>query len=309
MTYNEKIEQLRKQHNLTQQQLADKLGTSRQMVIRWEKGWNIPSLYYAQKICEVFSIDIAQLLDESSLTKQTSTSSQNQNKMLSKAIFICFLSFFPTFIYFVGEYLCQAVRQYLLLQGFNMAVDYRRVTDLIDSANLLLTGILITLIAVWWICQLVKFFSEEDSKFLRLHAFNQWKIGLFFVLLNLLFYAWEGLFGKVTFGVVIDYFLLGLLSFYLVGAIDLAFKKFGEKHIAIEPNDHLKRLNHIYFVISSIIFALLVALIIYCCSIRHASVFFVLAFGLIILGVLGFLTIIFYLVSLFSNKFKSTDKE
>ena len=40
---------------LSQQRLADMLGTTQQNVARWENGKTIPGPYYRQKLCDLFA--------------------------------------------------------------------------------------------------------------------------------------------------------------------------------------------------------------------------------------------------------------
>ena len=45
---------LRLERNLTQEQLAEQIGTTKVNVSRWERGEIVPGLYYRQKLCELF---------------------------------------------------------------------------------------------------------------------------------------------------------------------------------------------------------------------------------------------------------------
>lgn len=63
MTFGEKLQQLRKQANLTQQELADKLNVSRQAITKWEKDSGLPDLDNIKKISLIFNVKIDDLLD------------------------------------------------------------------------------------------------------------------------------------------------------------------------------------------------------------------------------------------------------
>ena len=58
-----KILKIRKDNNLTQKELADKLGVTYQSVSKWERGINIPDLVIIRQICKEFNIDINDMLD------------------------------------------------------------------------------------------------------------------------------------------------------------------------------------------------------------------------------------------------------
>ena len=54
----EKIKALRLQHNLTQSQLAEKIGADQPLLARWENGKKIPSLPTLIKIAKNFNISL-----------------------------------------------------------------------------------------------------------------------------------------------------------------------------------------------------------------------------------------------------------
>lgn len=62
MEFNEKLQQLRKQNNLTQEQLAEKLFISRTAISKWESGKGYPSIESLKNISKLFSVSIDGLL-------------------------------------------------------------------------------------------------------------------------------------------------------------------------------------------------------------------------------------------------------
>ena len=58
-----KLQTLRKKSSLSQEDLAQLLGVSRQAISRWERSEVLPDLYNAKKIAEVFNITIDELMD------------------------------------------------------------------------------------------------------------------------------------------------------------------------------------------------------------------------------------------------------
>ena len=79
MTFGKKLSSLRKQANLTQTDLAEKLNVSRQAVTKWENGSGLPDLDNIKKISSIFNVSVDELLDykieniklEPDLTKET----------------------------------------------------------------------------------------------------------------------------------------------------------------------------------------------------------------------------------------------
>ena len=63
MTFGKKLSSLRKQANLTQTDLAEKLNVSRQAVTKWENGSGLPDLDNIKKISSIFNVSVDELLD------------------------------------------------------------------------------------------------------------------------------------------------------------------------------------------------------------------------------------------------------
>ena len=57
------IKKLRKENNLTQKDLADKLGVTYQAVSKWENGKNIPDIMILKQISKEFNVNIDDLLE------------------------------------------------------------------------------------------------------------------------------------------------------------------------------------------------------------------------------------------------------
>ena len=63
MTIAEKIKQLRKDNNMTQEDLAEKLNVSRQTISKWETNISIPDADNIVAISKLFNITTDELLD------------------------------------------------------------------------------------------------------------------------------------------------------------------------------------------------------------------------------------------------------
>lgn len=57
---------IRKKHNLTQEEIAEKLDVTRQAVSRWEMGLSAPNIYTLSMISELFQTSVSELLKEDS---------------------------------------------------------------------------------------------------------------------------------------------------------------------------------------------------------------------------------------------------
>ena len=59
-----KITELRKTHNMTQMELADKMGISFQAVSNWERGNTMPDISKLPELAEIFHISVGELLND-----------------------------------------------------------------------------------------------------------------------------------------------------------------------------------------------------------------------------------------------------
>ena len=58
---------LRKRHNLTQEQLAQQLNVSRQVIAKWEKGESTPDLHHSMNIANFFGVTLDALVNHNSV--------------------------------------------------------------------------------------------------------------------------------------------------------------------------------------------------------------------------------------------------
>lgn len=81
------IKKIRKEHNLTQKEFADKLGVTYQAVSKWENGKNMPDIVLLKEISHLFNIDIEELLTG----KNTSNKKQRKKNYVIFYIIIIWL--------------------------------------------------------------------------------------------------------------------------------------------------------------------------------------------------------------------------
>jgi len=100
MKFGDNLKQIRKSKNISQEELAERLGVSRQSISKWETGENYPSMFNIMCLCDIFKCKINNLVHESmsdinSLDEEVKMSvvkfkedKQKKMKGLSKAISI-----------------------------------------------------------------------------------------------------------------------------------------------------------------------------------------------------------------------------
>ena len=90
------IRKIRKEHHLTQAELASKYGVTYQAVSKWENGKNIPDISILKQMCEDFQVDLNDLLEGSTAKKKISKKWLIGGGIL---VFIVLLSVFMVFFF------------------------------------------------------------------------------------------------------------------------------------------------------------------------------------------------------------------
>ena len=80
MEFNEKLQELRKQRGLTQEELAEKLYVSRTAISKWESGRGYPNIESLKAIAKFFSVTVDELLS----TDEVLTIAEEDNKRKEK---------------------------------------------------------------------------------------------------------------------------------------------------------------------------------------------------------------------------------
>ena len=76
MNLSDNLKRIRKDNNLSQEQLADKLNVSRQSVSKWESGAAYPEMDKVLQICKMFNLNIDELLNQD--IKQVNENKKNK---------------------------------------------------------------------------------------------------------------------------------------------------------------------------------------------------------------------------------------
>ena len=87
MELNEKLQQLRKQKNLTQEELAQALYVSRTAISKWESGRGYPSIDSLKAIANFFSVSIDELLSGEELLTLAEEDHKQKNRHLLDLVF------------------------------------------------------------------------------------------------------------------------------------------------------------------------------------------------------------------------------
>ncbi len=118
MKFEEKLVKLRKERTLSQEQLAEKLGVSRQAVSRWESGETTPDMANIIGLCRIFGISADYLLCDGGVAKevpcptQTAPAVRNYNNVLRLVFAVLFQM--GTCLSMIGVCFSNSAWQYLL---------------------------------------------------------------------------------------------------------------------------------------------------------------------------------------------------
>ena len=103
MEFNEKLQELRKQKGLTQEEVADLLYVSRTAISKWESGRGYPNIESLKRIAKVFSVTVDELLSNGellSIAEQDNKQKQNSLRDLCFGLLdvsVLLLYFLPFF--------------------------------------------------------------------------------------------------------------------------------------------------------------------------------------------------------------------
>lgn len=103
MEFNEKLQNLRKQKGITQEELAEELFVSRTAISKWESGRGYPSIDSLKGISDFFDVTVDELLSSEEIMIIAQEDSDNKSSKIKDLIFgmldICniLLLFLPVF--------------------------------------------------------------------------------------------------------------------------------------------------------------------------------------------------------------------
>ena len=143
MEFNEKLQQLRKQKNLTQEELAQELFVSRTAVSKWESGRGYPSIDSLKAIAKYFGVTVDDLLTGEEVLSIAEDDGKQKEKHLRTLVFglldlsVATLLFLPLF----GQQAGESVSAVSLL-SLTQAAQYLRAAYFIIVIAMSLFGVL-----------------------------------------------------------------------------------------------------------------------------------------------------------------------
>lgn len=142
MEFNEKLQLLRKEKGLTQEQLAEKLFVSRTAISKWENGRGFPNLDSLKNIAALYSISIDDLLSGEELLTIAEKENKSNIATIYHFIFYCIdtlmvlVLFLPIFGMKEGDF----VRSVSLL-SFSSVSSLTRIIYILLILSTILIGV------------------------------------------------------------------------------------------------------------------------------------------------------------------------
>ena len=103
MELSEKLQELRKEKGLTQEELAEALFVSRTAISKWESGRGVPNIESLKAISKFFSVSIDELLSGEEILKIADEDNKQKEKHTKKSKSIAFRNSNGSVIYFVDS--------------------------------------------------------------------------------------------------------------------------------------------------------------------------------------------------------------
>ncbi len=143
MDFNEKLQELRKQKKLTQEELAGDLFVSRTAISKWESGRGYPGIDSLKEISKYFSISIDELLSGEeilSVAENENRQKENHFRDLVSGLLDCSMAMF-LFLPFFGQKIGGTIYEVSLLSLTEYAF-YLQTIYIITVFALIICGIL-----------------------------------------------------------------------------------------------------------------------------------------------------------------------
>ena len=142
MEFNEKLQELRRQKGLTQEELAEALWVSRTAVSKWESGRGYPSIDSLKQISKYFSVSIDALLSGDQLLTIAEADQKTQQNRFQDLIFglldisVVLFLFLPFF-----SQTASGVLEAVSLSALTEIPGYMQVAYFVPVAGLILFGV------------------------------------------------------------------------------------------------------------------------------------------------------------------------
>lgn len=141
------LKQLRKDHHLTQEMLAQKLYVSRQTISNWENGKSYPDITHLHLMSQIYGENLLTLFSSQERTDKRSDEMSTDETVAYDNIltfYICFLnilSLFTPLLPPIGIFILVHWREYLPKQFFKISFAFLSILSFIHLLLVIISGI------------------------------------------------------------------------------------------------------------------------------------------------------------------------
>lgn len=143
MEFNEKLQELRKQKGITQEELAESLYVSRTAISKWESGRGYPNIDSLKIIARFFGVTIDELLSGDELLTIAEEDTKQKEKHFRDLVFgllDCSIAMF-FFLPFFGQTV-DGILQEVSLLSLNEIAPYLRTAYFVVVIGIIICGVL-----------------------------------------------------------------------------------------------------------------------------------------------------------------------
>ena len=143
MEFNEKLQELRKQKGLTQEELAEVLFVSRTAISKWESGRGHPNIESLKAIAKFFGVTIDELLSGDELLSIAEEDTKQKERHFRDLVFgllDCSIAIF-FFLPFFGQKINEIIQEVSLFSLAEIA-PYLRIAYFVVITGIIASGIL-----------------------------------------------------------------------------------------------------------------------------------------------------------------------
>ena len=143
MEFNEKLQELRKQKGITQEELAESLYVSRTAISKWESGRGYPNIDSLKIIARFFGVTIDELLSGDELLTIAEEDTKQKEKHFRDLVFgllDCSIAMF-FFLPFFGQ-TADGILQEVSLLSLNEIAPYLRTAYFVVVIGIIIWGVL-----------------------------------------------------------------------------------------------------------------------------------------------------------------------
>ena len=270
MNYSQKIYELRKKEDISQEALAALIGTTRQQVSRWECGAAIPNPKFAYAIASHFGITVEELFGEK--VEEEPGDAKEVLSFRFKNLSLCFsiVSLINFCAMVLLGYFSDEISKYLYEASGALrdaGVDYdpgavngaiRKLSESICSIGIVWTAIFTALLGAVLLILLLRFIKTTKNKILRSNLFSSFSTSLLIIfgtlvasVLTLSVGQHVGYININTFGFFEGLlFLFGALftADFLVTFLRIVLRKPLQKSMVFAPWEGFKKVYEIIYI-------------------------------------------------------------